>query len=74
MYSRLSPIPSFRKYQADGDGGELMKKVDTSAKETRLKKLGHCVASTSEEKTSQVRLYYASEIFIPDLRLGINNK
>lgn len=59
IYLRLSPIPSVSKHQAYGDR-EDEKGWDIS-KENKVDKARHCVASTSQEKTSHVWLYYASE-------------
>ena len=54
-----------------------MREVETSAKEKRLKKLDTVWQVSVKKKTShimQVELPYASEVFIPVLGLGMNNR
>lgn len=73
MYSGLSPIPSLRKHHAADDGGELIKKVGTSAKETRSRKLDTVWQIPAKKKQARYD-HYASEMSTPDLGLGVNNK
>ena len=77
IHPRPSAVAFFRGHHATNDGGELMREVETSAKEKRLKKLDTVWQVSVKKKTShimQVELPYASEVFIPVLGLGMNNR
>lgn len=49
MHSR-SPVAFVRGYHAAEDGGELRKELETSAKETRLKKLDTGASATQGKR------------------------